>query len=100
MAINQPISAGVIVHRRTSTGRTNASDRASNASKNVALPTMRRARRCQRENGMLPSRARSDAASSMRKSDAPEEATQLRGDAVRKFDRGQMPRAGNDAQRR
>src|SRR4030095_16459840 len=110
MAISQPISAGVIAHRRTSTGRTNASDSASKASKNVALPTMRRARRGQRENGMLSSRARSDGAYSSRapalaeaaadKSDVREETTQLRRDTVGKFDGCQMPRAGNDGQRR
>src|SRR5215475_13097679 len=105
MAISHPIWAGVMVHRRTSTGRTNASDSASKASKNVALPTMRRARRCQRENGMLSSRATSDGASAFAEasadtSDAPEKATQLRRDAVGKFDGCQMPRAGNDGQRR
>src|SRR4026207_69150 len=97
MAISQPISAGVMAHRRTSTGRTKAIDRASKASKKVALPTTRRARRCQRENGMLSSRATSDGASAGA-SDAREEATQLRGDAVRTFDGCQMPRARNDAQ--
>src|SRR4029453_964771 len=108
MAISQPISAGVIAHRRTSTGRTNASDSASKASKNVALPTMRRARRCQRENGMLSSRAKSDgsdrsraaafAEASADKSDVREETTQLRRDTVGKFDGCQMPRAGNEGQ--
>src|SRR4030095_6403265 len=110
MAISQQIFAGVMVHRRKSTGRTNASDSASKASKNVALPTMRRARRCQRENGMFSSRARSNGAdsspasafaeASADRSDVREEATQLRRDTVGKFDGCQMPRAGNDGQRR
>src|SRR4029450_2057462 len=99
MAMSQPICAGVIAHRRPSTGRTNASDSASKASKKVALPTMTRARTCQRENGVLSSRAgRADASADW--SDAPEKGTQLRREAVRKFDGCQVPRAGDDRQSR
>src|SRR4030095_6911786 len=43
--------------RRTRTGSTKASESASKASKNVALPMTRRARRCQRENGIASRRA-------------------------------------------
>ena len=52
------------LHRRdapqaVSTGSTKASESALKASKNVALPMIRRARMCQRENGTFSRRARS-----------------------------------------
>src|SRR6476660_6165376 len=87
--MSHPICAGVMCHSRTSTGRTNASDRASKASKNVALPTMMRARRCQREKGALSRRPISS-----------EEPTKLRRDAIRRLDRRQMARPRKDAERR
>src|ERR1043165_7366648 len=93
--MSQPISAGVICHSRTSTGSTNASDRASKASKNVALPTMMRARRCHAENGTASSRATSEAPSATR-----EKATQLLGKAIGKLDRCQVSGTRNDRQRR
>ena len=89
MAMSHPICAGVMCHSRTSTGRTNASDSASKASKNVALPTTMRARRCQREKGTLSRRAISS-----------EELTKLRRDAIRTLDRRQMARPRKDAERR
>src|SRR5438477_2790752 len=89
MAMSHPICAGVMCHSRTSTGRTNASDSASKASKNVALPTMMRARRCQREKG-TPSRRAINS----------EELTKLRRNAIRTLDRRQMARPRKDAERR
>src|SRR5215831_17222839 len=52
-----PLCAGVMCQRPMSTGSANASDRALNASKNVALPTMTRAFVCHRENGRFSRRA-------------------------------------------
>src|SRR5437764_13448178 len=89
MAMSHPICAGEMCHSRTRTGRTNASDSASKASKNVALPTMTRARRCQREKGTLSRRAISS-----------EELTELRRDAIRTLDRRQVARLRNDTEGR
>ena len=49
--MRMPTCVGEICHRGTNTGRMNASDNASKASKNVALPTTSLGKRCQRENG-------------------------------------------------
>src|SRR6266550_1549973 len=88
-------------HRRTSTGSTNASESAPNASKNVALPTMMRARTCHRENGSASSRAMRSAfaEASADKSAGRKDATQLRSDAVREFDGRQVARAREDRER-
>src|SRR5437773_12096357 len=51
-----PLCAGVMCHKRMRTGSAKASDRASKASKNVALPMMMRAFACHRENGTLSMR--------------------------------------------
>src|SRR5687768_3697047 len=55
--MSAPICPGVSCHSAFSVGSTNASERASNASKKVALPMMMRARTCQRQNGTLFIRA-------------------------------------------
>src|ERR1043166_4201598 len=116
--------------RRTSTGSANARESALNASKNVALPTMTRARMWKRENGMLSRRPSNDGASAFAKGGSPcdppsqrwlgeplsrfvpadespdcgsairEEATQLRCDAIGTLDGREMTRARNDRQGR
>src|SRR4030095_15410153 len=83
--------------RRTRTGSTKASESASKASKNVALPMTRRARRCQRESGIASRRAmRSPCATS----GTSHQLAKLGCDGVRALDRGEMASAFENPERR
>src|SRR5687768_4057336 len=92
---------GVMPQSLTRTGSTKASDRASKASKKVALPMMTRARRCHREKGTRSRRAISSGAEGARLATrrcAGQQLPQLRRDGVRVLDRREVPGAGEDVQ--
>src|SRR5215211_5344178 len=80
------------------TGNANASERASKASKNVALPTTIRAFACHRENGTFSIRPIKPAASICLCSITLNSRQEMCGDLVGTLDRGQVSRSGNYCQ--